>query len=265
MKRYLVTLLILLLLAPSALAEAPVTRRTVVYDLLDVYDLPSRETEKKLEKDLKALNDPLMDAVAVHWERIFIDPYYPLYDADEDDLTVLEITDPSTHVFVIMGYCLKDGKMEEELKRRCEAAAKAARAFPDTSLICTGGETGVNNPDHHTEAGLMRDYLVKHCGIDASRIYIDTRSRTTQDNVINTFRILREEGKKSITVVTSGYHQRWATMLFCAEAEAERLAENPTEIEIIGNWCCIVDPPTGYNQINAEITAAQLAGLLSND
>ena len=67
-------------------------------------------------------------------------------------------------------YLLPDGEMTEELVGRCKAAAAAAKAFPDSIIVCTGGATGANNPDGHTEAGLMKEYLVKRCGISRKRI-----------------------------------------------------------------------------------------------
>ena len=44
-------------------------------------------------------------------------------------------------------------------------AAIAARVFPDSILVCSGGATGDNNPERHTEAGLMKQYLAGTCGI----------------------------------------------------------------------------------------------------
>ena len=263
MRRF-ITILLAMILAVSFSYAEEITGRTLTRDLLNAFCEDSEAAREKIAGDLLALNDPLMDAVAGHWLEVFLDPDYTLHDAETEDPSVLDIPDPSAHAFVVLGYRLKDGAMEPELARRCDAAAAAAKAWPESILICTGGETGLNNPYHHTEAGLMRDYLTEECGISASRIFTDIKARTTTENVINTFRILREEGIRSITVVTSTYHQRWATVLFYAAAEQNRLAyDDPVSIEVIGNWCCNVNIPPGYNDTNADIAASQLISLLN--
>ena len=43
------------------------------------------------------------------------------------------------HAFVVLGYQLQDGEMTEELIGRCEAAAAAARSFPESTR--TTGKT----------------------------------------------------------------------------------------------------------------------------
>ena len=84
--------------------------------------------------------------------------------------------------------------------------------------ICSGGATGPNNPDGHTEAGLMKEYLVRACGIDTSRIFTDESAMTTLENAENTFEILRAKGIRTITIVTSDYHQKWGQVLYNALA-----------------------------------------------
>ena len=56
---------------------------------------------------------------------------------------------------------------------------------------------------------------------------------------------------------------RWATVLFCAAAEMNRRSEDPYDVQIIGNWCCNVKPPQGYNDLNGLIAANQLRTLLA--
>lgn len=265
MKRFIAALLALILLAGTALADAKKGKRDrLVGDLYRAFFVSEEEAEAMIEKDLKALDyDPLLTAVARHWQEVFLDEEYPIYDYLEDDPSSLEIEEPSKHAFVVMGLCLNNGEMEEELKLRCKAAARIANAYPGTVIVCTGGRSGERNPYRHTEAGLMRDYLTEECGIPASRIYTDEVSRATNQNVTNTFAILREKGIRTMTVVTSVYHIRWATVLFWAAAEMSRLAEeNPYELKIIGNWCIDVRPPSGYNDLNALIASTQLNRLL---
>ncbi|MBR5959472.1 MAG: YdcF family protein [Clostridia bacterium] len=145
------------------------------------------------------------------------------------------------HAFVVLGYQLKDGEMTSELMGRCDAAAAAARAFPDSLVICTGGATGMNNLEGRTEAGEMKKYLAKNCHIDADRILTDTQAMTTLENAENVFQILKQEGIQKITLVTSDYHQMWAQVLFNAVAAVWKVRTG-YEVTFVGNYNLIVQP-----------------------
>lgn len=208
--------------------EEAVTFTAFLTDLLTMETLP-----EKVEADLDALQDPLADAVAAEWRKVWLDPGEPLLLDGTDDPASLPVR--GKHAFVVLGYQLEDGKMTEELEGRCAAAAAAARAFPDSLLVCSGGATGRNNPEKHTEAGLMKRYLTQQKGIDPERIFIDERAMSTSENAVNTFEILKEQGVETITLVTSSYHQHRAHMLYFTLAELIREAEG-RETEIIGNY-----------------------------
>ena len=143
------------------------------------------------------------------------------------------------HAFVVLGYQLQNGEMADELKGRCDAAAAAARSFPESLLICTGGATGSNNWENHTEAGEMKMYLARDCHIDADRILTDDQAQTTLENAVNVFKILKQEGVQKITLVTSDYHQMWAQVLFNAMAAIWK-AHTGMEVSIVGNYSSIV-------------------------
>lgn len=258
MKKVLLILLAFLFVAPcraETLPERSPANR-LLDKLLSVYKEPSESLLRQIDEDLAETEDPVLAAVAGYWKEIYLDPSFRLYYDNVDDPALLEIPDPVKHAFVVLGYCLKDGEMEPELKKRCKAANTVAIAFPDAILICTGGPTGTNNPDRHTEAGLMGRYLKKSFGIPSSRIFLDEAARTTVENAVNSFRILRDKGIESITLVTSGYHMRWALMIFHAAAEQSRL--DGYSVDIVGNWCCDVPPAPGYDETNPSIAISQL-------
>ena len=127
-----------------------------------------------------------------------------------------------------------------ELTGRCDAAVAAARAFPDSILVCSGGATGGNNPEKHTEAGLMKAYMSEECGIDPERIFMDERAMTTDQNMLYSMKILQEQQVGTVTVVTSDYHQLRGQTLLCAMSEMVR-RDQGYSVEIVGNWCW----PTG--------------------
>ena len=188
-------------------------------DLLDAYENNTPSEDEKLIFDLEIIKavSPRDYAVAKsiteHWAKVYLDHDYKLImysgEGTAQELNESGIPDSSAHAFVVLGYELRDGEMTEELKGRCNAAAAAAKEFPNTILVCSGGATGANNPEHHTEAGMMKDYLSNQCGISPERIFTDERAITTADNAVNTLAILKNQAVNSMTIVTSSYHQRW--------------------------------------------------------
>ena len=246
----------------------------VLIDLLEkMYRHPDRDYSEELDETLDRIRAnsesdlKLARAIAEHWIRVYVDPEGSyrarMYHEGEEWASELENTDLEggpTHAFVILGYQLKNGEMAPELKGRCDAAAAAANSFPESILVCSGGETGSNNPHHHTEAGVMKEYLTEQCGIDANRIFIDEAAMTTTENVVNTFRMLREQGIRTITVVTSSYHQKWAQVLYNAEAVLYGIVYDYS-IEIVENYSYDIKPPSQYSD-PADFALRQLTGLL---
>ena len=206
----------------------------------------------------------LATAILDHWKSVYLNPNYPLYlyqgEESAETLAVTNIPDSPTHAFVVLGYELKDGEMTDELIGRCNAAAAAARAYPTTILVCSGGATGDNNPEMHTEAGMMRDYLRNVCGIDEARIFTDERAMTTLENAVNTFAILREQGVQTLTVVTSAYHQRWGQVLYNAMAALQRLGSGYSA-ELVGNYSFPIEAPEQFRQ-DDRFALRQLSSML---
>ena len=227
---------------------------TLLHDLMDAYTCVTR-----IDLDVKLLDDDVASAVAAHWKKVYLDDYQ-LYRYGLDDPASLPIT--GTHAFVVLGYELKNGEMTEELVGRCDAAAAAAKAFPDSILVCTGGATGANNPERHTEAGLMKDYLVNACDIAPERVYLDEKAMTTTENAINTFAILRQQGIETLTIVTSTYHQRWGQVLYNAMAAKYRQAYGYS-VDIIGNYCYDVAPSNVLFLADAQFALTQLKSILA--
>ena len=220
-------------------------------DLLMAYEQPGSEDEAHIEADLSAIQAiseadyPVAKSIADHWRQVYLDPAYALCCHGEGDL-VPELADAGipnekTHAFVVLGYELQNGEMTDELKGRCEAAAAAARSFPNAILVCSGGATGPNNPEKHTEAGLMKQYLIEVCGIEESRIFTDERAMTTAENAVNTFAIMKEQGIESMTIVTSSYHQRWGQALYNALAAIYEQQQG-YHARLIGNYCFDTEP-----------------------
>ena len=243
----------------------------LLLDLLEAYEKHSSQVQDRLLFDLETIKAVstrdynVAKAIADHWADVYLDTEYHL-NMYHDDGKVTEmidsgIPDTSSHAFVVLGYELKDGEMTEELKGRCKAAAAAAKMYPNSILVCSGGATGSNNPEHHTEAGMMRAYLADQCGIRSNRIFTDERAMTTAENAVNTLAILKNKGIRTMTIVTSSYHQRWGQVLYNAMSAVygQQYGYMP---EIISNYCFSIEPENEAFQNDARIAISQLASIL---
>ena len=281
MKRILALLLALFLLLSCASAEEEefsVSNHNeeafveLLTALVRAYEKPSEEDGETIDSLLQDILDisendyEIAEAITSHWRKVYLDPDYPLrmYHSGEETASELEETgleNSDAHAFVVLGYKLYNGEMTKELKGRCRAAAAAARSYPGAILVCSGGATGENNPQRHTEAGEMRKYLVKNCGIDKSRIFIDEKARDTVENAVNTFEILREQGIRTITIVTSSYHQKWGQAIYNAMNALYRQRFDYS-VEIVENYCYEKKPKDSFKK-DDRWAASQLAAVLN--
>ena len=256
----LILALALLLCAPALaedyhISEDNMTNFTnLLTGMMQAYEQPSEGDNAFFDMALEAIGSvsdtdlELATAILDHWKSVYLNPNYPLYlYQGEESAETLAVTNI-------------DGEMTDELIGRCNAAAAAARAYPTTILVCSGGATGDNNPEMHTEAGMMRDYLRNVCGIDEARIFTDERAMTTLENAVNTFAILREQGVQTLTVVTSAYHQRWGQVLYNAMAALQRLGSGYSA-ELVGNYSFPIEAPEQFRQ-DDRFALRQLSSML---
>ncbi len=241
-------------------SSADVTVGTLLTDLIGAYLDPGGAASGRIDADVHALGTRTAAAVAEHWKKVYLDPGYRLYLYGTDDPSAVPVE--GRHAIVVLGYQLKDGEMTEELMGRCDAAAALAQAFTGSLIVCSGGATGENNPEGHTEAGLMKDYLSSGCGIDPDRILTDEKAMTTVDNAVNTFAILKEEGITTMTIVTSSYHQRRGQVLYNALGALYR-EEYGYSARIVGNYCYDAPAPDDFNRHDAEAAVIQLGRILN--
>ena len=108
----------------------------------------------------------------------------------------------------------------------------------------------------------MKEYLTDHCGIKAERIYTDEKATTTGENAVNTFEILRENNVRSITIVTSSYHQRRGHILYAVMAEIFRQRYGYS-VDLTANYCYDIESSSPIQAYDARIAAMQIADFLS--
>ena len=273
-KRMILIMTLCLIFITSAFGEASYQAENgeafgeLLTSLVNAYEIPSEENNARIQENLAVIEASstgdyeLAVSIADHWEKVYLDAEYQLNLYPEGtDPADLDLPQGKNHAFVVLGFELQDGEMTEELKGRCAAAAAAAKAYPEAILVCSGGATGQNNPENHTEAGLMKGYLSDVCGIDPARIFTDERAMTTAENAVNTLAILREQNVETMTIVTSAYHQRWGQVLYNALSAVYR-QQVGYSVEIIGNYCFDIDTDVEMFKKDDRIAIRQLAQIL---
>ena len=241
--------------------KKPRPHSRLMRDLVIACGHPGPKISARIDAETAALHDEVITSVVDHWKRAFLVGENALLIHGRDDARCLPVPDPSAHAFAVLGYGLEDGEMVDELRTRCDAAAAAAFAFPEAVIICTGGATGDNNPEKHTEAGMMKDYLVRVHGIGEERIFTDESALTTAENAVNTFEILRELGRTTLSIVTSVYHQRWGQALYNAVG-AQYRRDHGFDVRFIGDYCCDVEPSLEEFRRDDRYASYQLGQIL---
>ncbi len=134
-------------------------------------------------------------------------------------------TDTGAHpnAIIVLGAGVNGSTPSLSMCNRLDAALNYLNANPDALAVVSGGQ---GEGEDITEAEAMADYLTAH-GIDSARIVQEDRSRTTRDNLENSFAILRARGydpADSVGIVTSEYH------LYRAKRMARALGAEPVGI-----------------------------------
>ncbi len=105
---------------------------------------------------------------------------------------------------VVLGCQINGETPSRMLKRRLDAAYEYLSENKDVNVIVSGGQ---GSDEVTSEADVMRKYLLNK-GIDESRIFMEDKSTSTEENIRFSKEIIEKEGLcKDITIVTDGYHQ----------------------------------------------------------
>ena len=134
-------------------------------------------------------------------------------------------TDTGAHpnAIIVLGAGVNGSTPSLSMCNRLDAALDYLGANPDALAVVSGGQ---GEGEDITEARAMADYLTAH-GIDSTRIVQEDQSRTTRDNLENSFAILRARGydpADGVGIVTSEYH------LYRAKRMARALGAEPVGI-----------------------------------
>lgn len=111
---------------------------------------------------------------------------------------------PENAVVVVLGAHVMAHRMSGTLYNRVKAAADFLLEHPEAKCVTTGGQ-GWNEP--RTEGDAAKDALIE-MGIPKERIFAETRSRTTWENLLFTKEIMeRENLGKTVLLSTQSFHQ----------------------------------------------------------
>lgn len=79
-------------------------------------------------------------------------------------------------------------------------------------IIISGGSGSLT--DDTRESVLAKDFLVKYCNVPDSVVLIDTISRNTYENALESRNIIIKEGIRNSVMITSAWHMRRAEACF---------------------------------------------------
>jgi uncharacterized SAM-binding protein YcdF (DUF218 family) len=97
---------------------------------------------------------------------------------------------------------------------RLFAVGELARRYPGARVIVSGGEASIF-PTGEREAGVMRDVLVSQ-GITAARVELESHSRNTYENAVESKRLADPKPGEVWVLITSAWHMPRAVGCFRA-------------------------------------------------
>lgn len=105
---------------------------------------------------------------------------------------------------VVLGCQVRGNEPSLALRMRMDAAYGYLIEHPEANAVLSGGQ---GKGENISEAQCMYDYLTAK-GIDGSRLYLEDRSTTTQENIRFSREIIEKNGlDPRLAVVTDWYHE----------------------------------------------------------
>ena len=131
-------------------------------------------------------------------------------------------------VIVVLGAGLRpDGQPGWALTRRSMQGADRWKAGYAPYVLCTGGQAP---SQWRSEAAACRELLL-NAGVPDEAILLEERSRSTEENAINSRAILDNRGWNRVLLVSDSYHMFRASVLFQVQGfEVSRSPVSPERI-----------------------------------
>ncbi len=116
----------------------------------------------------------------------------------------------SPSAVIVLGCQVRGERPSKMLRFRLDKAVEYLNEHKELPVIVSGGK---GDDEAISEALCMHNYLIDQ-GIDESRIIMEDKSTTTDENLEFSFEILDKMGlPRSIVLVTDGYHQYRAQLI----------------------------------------------------
>ncbi|MBE6753688.1 MAG: YdcF family protein [Ruminococcaceae bacterium] len=212
------------------------TEKDIISEMIHCYGRYQDQASPQVDAMLTELKSMDMDT-GTRWQYIMD---YWRYTTNQltlnYDALPADVADGQSLCIVVLGFQLNaDGTMQEELIGRLTTALHCAQTHPEAMILCTGGGTAYGHPEI-TEAGEMAKWLIEN-GVDEGRIIIENASRTTAENAMLSYGLLRTYCPQvnRLAIVTSDYHVAWGALLF--QAQSILSAEDPSApaVSVISN------------------------------
>ncbi len=113
--------------------------------------------------------------------------------------------EPERNYLIVLGAAVYGDQPSLTLIRRLEGAADYLERYPDSVAIVSGG---MGKGETITEAQAMADWLIAR-GVDPARVIPEPKAASTEENLINSFALIRERGDDpagNVAIVSSAYH-----------------------------------------------------------
>ena len=107
---------------------------------------------------------------------------------------------------IILGSGIENGRPSPTLKQRLDVGAAYAKRYPEALLVVTGG---LGFKEQISEASVMSEYLQQQHHIDQSRILLEAKSTSTEENLHNVQPLLAQRHihlNQPIVIATSDFH-----------------------------------------------------------
>lgn len=167
------------------------------------------------------------------------------------------------HVFVVLGSALsKSGKMTTKLERRMKLTLAAARKYPHSRVLVSGGA----KRNGRTEGEVMYRWLVGR-GVAKSRVLVEKKSASTVGNAANSMVMLAARPAiGSYSLISDSSHLRRASILFrAATVRVQEGTGKPWAIRQLANVAYRDLATAGRTRLSASsvaYTAGNVASVL---
>ena len=110
---------------------------------------------------------------------------------------------------VVLGCQVRGNNPSLMLRKRIDAAFDYLGMKPQAKCVVSGGK---GKGENISEAECIRDRLVRLYGIDEERIILEDRSKSTEENLINSMQIIGDPGA-SVGIITNSFHEYRAMLI----------------------------------------------------